>query len=89
MLVVKIIKKLQSLALRLKNNAIKKQVHKLEVNSDIIDVEYELHETRVELSHTIQIKLEERANNKLASGLERANEVKERASHAIDELNSL
>lgn len=86
---ISIIKKLQVAINKLKAMAIKKQERRLELASERIDVELEVHEKRIAMAEAIKKSLEERANDKLEAGVDAANKAKAEAAKMIEEINSI
>lgn len=86
---ISIIKKLQVAINKLKAMAIKKQERRLEMASERIDVELEVHEKRIAMAEAIKKSLEERANDKLEAGVDSANKAKAEAAKLIEEINSI
>lgn len=81
--------KLSNLAERVRKYAIDKQVTRMELAAERIDVEDELYLKRLETAEVLKKMLEDRAADKLDEGHERANAAKEAAGKAIEELNKL
>ncbi|AGZ17786.1 hypothetical protein RJ80_gp13 [Vibrio phage phi-A318] len=80
---------ISNLAERVRTYAINKQVTRMELAAERIDVEDELYLKRLETAEVLKKMLEDRAADKLDEGHERANAAKEAAGKAIEELNKL
>ncbi|WLJ89342.1 hypothetical protein [Vibrio phage vB_ValA_R15Z] len=81
--------RISNLAERVRTYAINKQVTRMELAAERIDVEDELYLKRLETAEVLKKMLEDRAADKLDEGHERANAAKEAAGKAIEELNKL
>ncbi len=89
MLIVKLIKKLQAIAEKLKANAIKKQERKLKTAAEDVDIRIELAEKRLAFAEAIQERLIERACVKLESDMQKCNDQKAKVGGKLDQLNSI
>lgn len=81
--------RLSNLAERVRKYAIEKQVTRMELAAERIDVEDELYLKRLETAEALKNLLEERAADKLDEGHSKANEDKKAAGKAIEELKKL
>lgn len=81
--------RISNLAERVRTYAINKQVTRMELAAERIDVEDELYLKRLEAAEVLKKMIEDRAADKLDEGHERANATKEAAGKAIEELNKL
>lgn len=86
MLSTKIIKLLKRLAKKLETSLKAKAKRQLEVCAERTDIEFEIAAKRLELANEIYEKMEARAGDKLAKGLNKLNEDKKVAAAKIKQI---